>query len=265
MRRLPEFLFIPAIAVSSCVYHDIPRPIDCQFSGPVLMLDAVTNASDCSASDGAISVTASGGEEPYVFLLNDQTLQATGNFQDIKAGVYSVRVRDRQGCEAGIENIPLQAEGLLFTAEIQPDNLCATNNGSVVINMQEGNAPYQYKLHDGEFTDNNTFVDLPYGEHAIQVKDVNDCVVDLRVTIPRGNTGVSWSNDILPVIINRCAIPECHNGISRPDLRIYQTAKFYANPMKTLTQNRSMPFDGTLTQEQIDLIACWVDDGAPEN
>jgi hypothetical protein len=63
-----------------------------------------------------------------------------------------------------------------------------------------------------------------------------------------------------------CATTGCHNGVSRSnDFREYTSAKTFANSIKSKTQDRSMPFDGTLTQDQIDLIACWVDDGAVLN
>jgi hypothetical protein len=63
-----------------------------------------------------------------------------------------------------------------------------------------------------------------------------------------------------------CALTGCHNGVSRPDLRIYANAKKYSYQIKEFTQDRSMPFDGPpLQQSEIDLITCWVDDGALEN
>lgn len=76
---------------------------------------------------------------------------------------------------------------------------------------------------------------------------------------------VSWQADVLPIIQQSCAISGCHNGISRTDLRRYELAKANASDIKAFTQDRSMPFEGTITQQQIDLIGCWVDAGAPQN
>jgi hypothetical protein len=76
---------------------------------------------------------------------------------------------------------------------------------------------------------------------------------------------VSWTSDIKPIIEKSCAISGCHNGITRTDLRIYSNAKKHAAEIKSLTRNRDMPFDGSIPQSQIDLISCWVDDGALEN
>lgn len=76
---------------------------------------------------------------------------------------------------------------------------------------------------------------------------------------------VSWENDILPIMINACATSGCHDGISRRDWSDYNEVKRYAESIKIRTVNRSMPFDETLPQDQIDMIACWVDNGAMEN
>lgn len=79
------------------------------------------------------------------------------------------------------------------------------------------------------------------------------------------DTTVSWQNDILPVMITSCATTGCHDGISRRDWTNYSEVKQYAASIKARTQDKSMPFDGPLPQDQIDKIACWVDNGAPEN
>jgi hypothetical protein len=79
------------------------------------------------------------------------------------------------------------------------------------------------------------------------------------------NPSVSWENEILPLMINSCATNGCHDGVSRRDWTNYNEVKQYATSIKMRTQNRSMPFDGPLPQHQIDMIACWVDNGALEN
>lgn len=76
---------------------------------------------------------------------------------------------------------------------------------------------------------------------------------------------VSWEKDILPIMINSCATSGCHDGISRRDWTSYNEVKQYAASIKIRTQNRSMPFDQPLPQAQIDMIVCWVDNGAIEN
>ncbi len=76
--------------------------------------------------------------------------------------------------------------------------------------------------------------------------------------------GISFQMDIKPIIESKCI--QCHNGDVQPlDFKNYQTIKNNAARVKTLTASRVMPKQGSLTEEQIKLIGCWVDDGAPNN
>lgn len=157
------------------------------------------------------------------------------------------------------------AQDFSFTATLGEDNQCVSSNGTIRIDVTEGNAPYVYKIDNGAFGDSNEFTTLSHGNHNVVIKDVNDCTIGLNITVPSGITGTSWSTEIKPLIQTYCALSGCHNGLSRPDLRLYSKAKFYAAEIKLFTQDKSMPFDGNLTQNQIEVIACWVDDGALEN
>jgi hypothetical protein len=249
---------------SACVYHDT-APTDCSASDLQISLDSVVAATNCSIRDGAIHLSVSGGKHPYNFYLNG-ILASDPPFESLAPGIYTVRVSDLNGCDSILTNISVGADGFIFTPFFEPDTECLSNNGSVVIDVSEGNPPFQFRIDGGTFGDENIFTELSHGLHTIEVKDHIDCVISLNVSIPRGETEVSWSADIKPIMTEYCATSGCHDGIARSnDLRKYATAKFYSKSIKSKTQNRSMPFNGSLSQRQIDLIACWVDDGAQEN
>ena len=76
---------------------------------------------------------------------------------------------------------------------------------------------------------------------------------------------ITWQQDVLPIITSSCATSGCHDGISRLDWKDYNVVKNFAVSAKLRTRDRSMPPDFTLHQKDIDMIACWVDKGAPEN
>jgi hypothetical protein len=192
--------------------------------------------------------------------------QNSGDFNNLAAGIYSIGVADINGCDTVISNVTVMAEDFSFEAKVIKDSLCEGNSGSIELDVISGNPPYSYKLDNGSFTDLNVFNSICQGDHTITIRDNVDCIVSLHVTVPRGDTGIRWSTDIRPLVETYCSLSGCHNGTSRPDLRQYDKAKYYAADMKTMTQDRSMPFDGIpLQQHQIDIIACWVDDGAPNN
>ena len=77
---------------------------------------------------------------------------------------------------------------------------------------------------------------------------------------------VSYSDDIVPLLEANCIKSGCHDGLSGPpNWGVYSNVKEKAAKIKEFTQDGTMPADGTLTQQEIDLIACWVDNGALNN
>jgi hypothetical protein len=255
--------FAAALIFSACSSDD--DPVDCEKSGPTITLGQIVNASTCGTHDGSIQVSVVGGKEPYLFFVNGQAVNAA-EITDLAAGSYSVVVTDANHCSASIDNISILAEDFSFTTSLQPNTSCLSGNGAVTVAVENTNPPYSFQLGSGNFGPNNVFTDLKHGNHLITVQDNSNCRVTLSVTIPKGQTGTSWANDIKPIMEKYCATSGCHNGTSRStNFREYPSAKLYANSIKTKTRDRSMPFDGSLTQNQIDLISCWVDDGALQN
>ena len=258
------FVIVIALIFNACSSED--DPVDCETSGPVINLDQVINASSCSTNDGSIRVSVSGGKEPYNFFVNDDLIGSSAQINNLQAGSYSIVVKDANNCTASIDNITILAEDFSFTTTLQANTSCLSGNGSATVEVVSINPPYTYKLGAGNFSSENSFTGLASGSHTITVQDGNNCMVILSINVPQGTTGTSWANDIRPIMEKNCTMSGCHNGVSRSnDFREYNSAKAHAKSIKSKTQDKSMPFDGSLTQNEIDLIACWVDDGALQN
>lgn len=84
---------------------------------------------------------------------------------------------------------------------------------------------------------------------------------------------VSYLEDIKPILQSKCAISGCHNGSLGADRDWTNFAVFQENAqhgnVKNFVVNRIMPPatspNGGLSQDQINAIACWIDDDAPNN
>lgn len=76
---------------------------------------------------------------------------------------------------------------------------------------------------------------------------------------------VLFSTHIAPIIKTNCAYSGCHvAGGKYPDLSSYEKVKAVAADVQHETQSGSMPpsfSDKSLSQEEIELIACWVEQG----
>ena len=84
---------------------------------------------------------------------------------------------------------------------------------------------------------------------------------------------VSFAAQIRPIIQSKCAISGCHNGDMGADLNWTNSDQFRASAESGLVKfrvtNHIMPPSsspaGPLSQEQINTIACWADQGALNN
>ena len=83
----------------------------------------------------------------------------------------------------------------------------------------------------------------------------------------------TFAADVKPIIETKCAITGCHNGDMGQDLNWTNFEAFHerveSGLVKFRVTNRIMPPSsspaGPLTQEQINAIACWSDQGGLNN
>jgi hypothetical protein len=244
----------------NCVDHKIPAPSSCNDDPVVLELISVTD-SDCALKNGSVEVNASGGSGTYLFRLNGGEPQTASVFVDVGPGTYEVSATDDNNCIGIVEANVKNKNGMNLTFQ-STDAGCKGTGGTITIEAFDGVEPYQYKIDGSSFSPTNDFTGLSAGNHSVVVKDDTGC--ELTQTI-RVKTGISYSTSIAPIISTNCAITGCHNGSQFPDFRSFDNVQRNAAQIKTLTGNRTMPEDGSLTQSEIDMIACWVDDGAVAN
>ena len=71
-------------------------------SSPIPSLVNQTNISCYGGSDGKVILTASGGQSPYQYSLNNGPYQSSSVFSNLSAGTYTFFVQDSAGCVASI-------------------------------------------------------------------------------------------------------------------------------------------------------------------
>ena len=243
-----------------CTFNQLEPPMDCELSGLQLSLIRKSDA-NCSLSDGSVEIAANEGTGDYIFSLSGFPDQTNGLFS-VPAGNHTFSVTDSKGCTDQISVSVGNIGGVIIDAIEKQDSGCKASNGQIIITASGGDMPYEYKLGNGNFQANNIFPSLPSGNHEVTVKDATDCEFTQEVLIA---TGVSFSTTISPIISSNCAISGCHNGSQFPDFRNFSNIQSNASNIKSRTSSGSMPLGGSLTQQQKDNIACWVDDGALNN
>jgi len=103
-------------------------------------------------------------------------------------------------------------------------------------------------------------------EHTLPAADPFSCAAFEQV---------SFAGDILPIINAKCAIVGdggCHNGGNGPtrDWREFDNFQGHSASIKDRVTrpagtNGHMPKIGSLTDEELRMLVCWVEQGAQEN
>lgn len=98
-------------------------------------------------------------------------------------------------------------------------------------------------------------------DHSLPEPEAGDCI----------NT-VSFAGQIKPIINTSCALTGCHNGDNGADINWTKLENFQAkkaNVKDRITRPVGvpghMPAVGSITDDQIQLIVCWVDQGGQDN
>jgi hypothetical protein len=252
--------------LSNCSSNDEPEVVDCATTDLAIALVNKTDPTDCSSNNGSISVTATGGALPYKYKLDAGTFGTAAVFTNLGAGTFIITVKDKNGCEDDLSVTLSQPSGLTAseTSQVSNSNCLAPYNGEVTVTASGGSGTYQYAIDGGVLGSSSSFGTLKDGIHTVTVKDVGDnCTFNLTVNIGRLPTGVTYDGQIKTLFQAKCQGGTCHP--SNGDWFTYSTAFNKRDLIKTRTQNGSMPQVGTLTADEQSLIACWVDDGAPQN
>ncbi|MFN8250182.1 MAG: SprB repeat-containing protein, partial [Ferruginibacter sp.] len=154
------------------------------FTIPAPVIATVTTNTNCGSSTGSITITASGGSgSGYTYSINGVTFQAGNVFSGLPAGVYTVTVKDGNGCTNTKQVILANINGptVAFT---QTNADCGNNAGTVTVNASGGTAPYQYSINNGvSFQTGNFFTGLVAGQYTLVVKDANGCTNSALITI----------------------------------------------------------------------------------
>ncbi len=145
--------------------------------------------SQCGNNNGAINVNAAGGTAPYVYTWSNGATTAALN--NLSAGNYSLTVTDANGCTSGPLDFVVTdvTANILIQPQIQPAK-CLENNGSIMLTISGGTAPYSFLWNTGASTQNLSL--LPTGNYSVDVTDANGCTKTVsNITVTRSNNSLN--------------------------------------------------------------------------
>ena len=134
---------------------------------------------------GFITVEGRGGTTPYQYQLNDGVFGPSGTFNDLAAGIYTVHMKDANGCTLDQDFELIQPPtSVADSISSQTNVLCfGQNTGGFTIAGTGGSEPYQYALDNGGYDLSDTFTGLAAGSYTAHVQDANGCLYDQAIVI----------------------------------------------------------------------------------
>jgi gliding motility-associated-like protein len=155
-------------------------------------ISAQTNVSCNTGTNGAVTVTQTGGTAAYTYSLNGAAYVASPTFSGLAAGSYVVTVKDSKGCLSNVPVTITQPTAISLTMSSVNAN-CTASNGSATVVASGGTPGYTYSWAATGGTAATT-IPRPAGSYTVTVTDANSCVKTGTVTIgttPGGTASVS--------------------------------------------------------------------------
>jgi len=165
-----------------------------------------TNPTCWNGSNGSITVSGSGGVGSYTYSKDGTNYQASGTFSSLGTGLYTVYVKDSNGCTA-LDYVILSKSAPNATISVTNPE-CNAGTGTISVSGGSGGSGSGYQAKNGS---GGTYASLPVsysslgnGTYTIYIKDGADCVqtYSATVTIP---SAVSGS-------ITSASFPTCYNS-----------------------------------------------------
>ena len=138
---------------------------------PTMTVQSITPTSCASSNDGTATITVTSALGAAILWDNGQT---TATATGLSPGDHTVTLTDLVGCSVtNTVNIPV-ADPMVITAASSINPSCLNgNDGSIEVNVTQGNAPYTYNWSNGQTS--ATATGLVAGSYTVMVTDQSGC------------------------------------------------------------------------------------------
>lgn len=158
---------------------------------PAPVIASISNFSDyngygvkCTGSnEGFIEVQGSGGTNDFTFFWPENAETSHRN-EELYAGVYSVIVKDNNGCPDTVYHTVTEPDPLgLSILSFEDINCFGGNDGKLELFATGGVSGFEYTLDDLLWRESPLFEALAAGPYTVKVKDLNGCTASIPKTL----------------------------------------------------------------------------------
>jgi lysyl endopeptidase len=146
-------------------------------------LSVATVDPSCGASDGQITITAT-GTGPFLYSIDGGVTTQAGNvFTGLAVGSYNIEVTDGGGCATTATASLNSAGGPTLTATGTNLSCFGASDGTITATATGGAGGNTYSLDGITFVSGNVFTGQAASSYTVYVEDLNGCQATASVTI----------------------------------------------------------------------------------
>jgi gliding motility-associated-like protein len=155
---------------------------------PLLALSGIitsqTNVLCFGDSTGSVTVSGINGLPPYKYSIDGVDYRSSGTFDTLKAGSYTVTVRDSLLSTFNVPVAITQPDSAISIVTSEIDAKCSgSSTGSATAIVSGGTSPYIYAWSTSPVQATATATSLKAGAYTVTVKDANGCTSTAGVTV----------------------------------------------------------------------------------
>ncbi len=169
---------------------NLTQPIELQLT------ETHQNISCHNGSDGAITLSVSGGTGPFTYSWSNSA--TTQNISNLAIGTYNVTATDANGCSDTLSIILTQPSAPISSSETHVNVLCkGFSTGAIDLAVNGGTAPYTYAWSNGQTTqDIDTLIS---GQYIVVITDSKLCTFNDTVFISEPLNALSVTSVVTPI------------------------------------------------------------------
>ncbi len=177
-------LSIGSYSVTVSDASDCEVIVNFTISGPPALELEMTSTDESSngASDGTATANVSGGISDYLYTWDDPNNSNTSTIENLSPGTYCVTVSDLNDCTI-TGCVTVNSGGCNLEGVVSVSNVSCNggNDGSAVVTVTGGTAPYAYEWSSGGIE--STESDLSASVYTVTISDADGCEITIEVTV----------------------------------------------------------------------------------
>jgi len=144
-----------------------------------------TTSSNCTLSNGSLTVNASGGSGNLSYSLNGGTFNSQTIFNNLSSGNQSITIQDANNCQAAFVASINTINGAVINNISTVDIKChGQQTGEITITASGGTGPLSYSIDNGiSSVSSNHFTMLAAGNYNIILTDSVGCITSSNIIL----------------------------------------------------------------------------------